>query len=426
MHIEINFFLICETFLTNNNADLYKIPGYTMIYKNRTVGTRGGIAIYIKETISFKCRPDIEINIDGEFESIFIETIIKQEKIIIGEIYRVPNTNEQLSLHRFETILERLRNMNINIILGTDQNFDYFKIESQKNTRDLFNHFLSSGIQPTITIPTRVTHATATLIDNIYVKFKQKQDTIKSGTLLYEISDHLPIFMFYSKEIKPKGAPLTFKSRSLNASKMNIIANSLENIDWNNLYEMDVDSAYNHFMQIITNIIDQHAPFRQITINPKYIILTPWMTPALLQSSKTFDKLYRKQLKHPRHHDSHLKYIKYRTLLNKLKRTSKELYYANLFEKYKGDIRKTWKTLNSITGHCNDKSIINSKFHINTKITENTSEIANGFCKYFSEVGETFATKIPKSKHSFNTYLRTERNPKSLFLSPTDPNEINK
>ena len=236
------------------------------------------------------------------------------EKIIIGEIYRVPNTNEHLSLHIFETILEMLRNMNINIILGTNQNFDYFKIESQKNTRDLFHHFLSSGIQPTATIQTRVTHATATLIDNIYVKFKQKQDNIKSGTLLYDISNHLPIFIFYSKEIKPKGAPLTFKSRSLNASKMNIIANSLENIDWNNLYEMDVDSAYNHFMQIITNIIDQHTPFRQITINPKNIGLTPWMTPwmtpALLRSSKTFDKLYRKQLKHPRHHDSPLKYIK--------------------------------------------------------------------------------------------------------------------
>ena len=170
-----------------------------------------------------------------------------------------------------------------------------------------------------------------------------------------DISDHLPIFMFYSKEIKPKGARLTFKSRSLNASKMNIIANSLENIDWNNLYEMDVDSAYNHLIQIITNIIDQHAPFRQITINPKKSILTPWMTPAFLQSSKTFDKLYRKQLKHPRHHDSHLKYIKYRTLFNKLKRTSKELYYANLFEKYKGDIRKTWKTLNSITGHSKER-----------------------------------------------------------------------
>ena len=98
---------------------MYEIPGYTMIYRNRTDGTRGGIAIYIKETISFKCRPDIEINIDGEFESIFIEKIIKQEQIIIGE---------QLSLHSFETILERLRNMNINIILGTDQNFDYFKI----------------------------------------------------------------------------------------------------------------------------------------------------------------------------------------------------------------------------------------------------------------------------------------------------------
>ena len=77
MNIEIMCFLICETCLTNNNANLYEIPGYTMTYKNRTVGMRGGIAIYIYETISFKCRPDIEINIDGEFESIFIETIIK-------------------------------------------------------------------------------------------------------------------------------------------------------------------------------------------------------------------------------------------------------------------------------------------------------------------------------------------------------------
>ena len=184
---------------------------------------------------------------------------------------------------------------------------------------------------------------------------------------------------------------------------------------------MDVDSAYNHFMQIIRNIIDQHAPFRQITINPKKYYTNTMDDTCSFTVIKTFDKLYRKQLKHPRHHDSHLKYIKYRTLFNKLKRTSKELYYAHLFEKYKGYIRKTWKTLNSITGHCNDKSIINSKFHINTKITENTSEIANGFCKYFSDVGET---KRPKSKHSFNAYIRTERNHKSLLLSPTDPNEI--
>ena len=154
------------------------------------------------------------------------------------------------------------------------------------------------------------------------------------------------------------------------------------------------------------------------------------MTPALLQSSKTFDKIYRKQLKQPRDHDIHLKYIKYRILFNKLNRTSKEQYYANIHigKIYKGDIRKTWRTLNSITGHCKDKSIINNKFHIRTKITENTSETANGFCKYFWEVhvGETFASKIPKSKHSFNTYLSTERNPKSLFLSPTDPYEIQK
>ena len=169
-----------------------------------------------------------------------------------------------------------------------------------------------------------------------------------------------------------------------------------------NILNITQVSSLKQEYSIINEVTSMHYSDKSPLIK-KNIILTPWMTPALLQSSQTFDKLYRKQLKQPRHHDSHLKYIKYRTLFNKLKRTSKELYYANLFEKYKGDIRKTWTTLNSTTGHCKDKSIINSKFHINTKITENTSEIANGFCKYFSEVGETFATKIPKSKHTFNT-----------------------
>ena len=45
MNIEIHFVLI-QTFLTNNTAKLYYILGYTMIYKNRRIGKRGGVALY--------------------------------------------------------------------------------------------------------------------------------------------------------------------------------------------------------------------------------------------------------------------------------------------------------------------------------------------------------------------------------------------
>ena len=87
---------------------------------------------------------------------------------IIGEIYRVPNSNVNQSITRYEEIVQKLNNYHSPIVIGTDQNFDLLKIESHDKTQDLYNTFTSNGFIPTITSPTRITHNTATLIDNIY------------------------------------------------------------------------------------------------------------------------------------------------------------------------------------------------------------------------------------------------------------------
>ena len=58
--------------------------------------------------------------------------------------------------------------------------------------------FLSAGFLPTITKPTRITHCTATLIDNIYIK-TSKQIKLASGIILSNISDHLPVLLFSEK-----------------------------------------------------------------------------------------------------------------------------------------------------------------------------------------------------------------------------------
>ena len=58
INIDIQFILMCITFLSDNNCDLYNIPGYNMICKNRPPGKRGGIAIYIQKHITYKHRPD--------------------------------------------------------------------------------------------------------------------------------------------------------------------------------------------------------------------------------------------------------------------------------------------------------------------------------------------------------------------------------
>ena len=61
-----------------------------------------------------------------------------------------------------------------NVIIGTNQNLDYLKVNSHKNTQDLLCTFLNNGLVPTITLPTRIattgnTNKTVrTLIDNLY------------------------------------------------------------------------------------------------------------------------------------------------------------------------------------------------------------------------------------------------------------------
>ena len=426
INIEIQFLLLCETFLSDNNYNLYKIPGYNLICKNRPTGKRGGIAMYIKDNINYRIRPDLEINIEKEFESLFIDTTINNENIIVGEIYRVPNTNEKVSIARYELILKQIQNTKARVLLGTDQNFDYLKILNHRNTYDLFNHFLSSGLIPTTTIPSRITHTSATLIDNIYVDLRHDIRHIHSGTLIYDISDHLPIFFFYGKIAKQKSKSMVFSCRKLDNNNMKLITEDLAKRDFTFIHTLSVDNAYENFTKLLTDIIDIHAPIKEIKIHPRKIIYNPWMTPALLQSSKTLNKLYRKQLDKPRTHSSHLQYTTYRQTYNKLKRLRKKEYYTNLFENYKDDIRKTWRTLNSISGRPNDKSSINEIFCINKRKTDDQNEIANGFCKYFSEVGKTFAEKIPPPEHLFHTYLSSTENKRSLFLFPTDPDEINK
>ena len=181
-HVEIDYILLCETFVNDDNAHLFKLPNYNFIYKNGKIKSKGGVAIYIRDNIQYNLREDIFI--EGEFESIFIESINNCQTSIVGEIYRIPNTSVNLSIQRYETILHKMESSNSQVIIGTDKNFDYLKINSYKPSTDVMHLYLAAHIIPTITKPTRITHTSATLIDNIYVRH-----TTPFGILFSDISD---------------------------------------------------------------------------------------------------------------------------------------------------------------------------------------------------------------------------------------------
>jgi len=326
--IDIQYILLCETFLNDNNSNMYNLTGYNFISRQRQHGKRGGVGIYIKNNINFARRDDLAINIDGQFESIFIEIQNKtSNNIIIGEIYRIPGTNETDSINRYDTILSKISNTNNDIIIGTDQNFDYLKLDQNKHTQELLNTFLNNAIIPTITKPTRITHQSTTLIDNIYLKSKNSKN-LYTTVLLTDISDHQPICLFSTKKNKHHGEPHKFYARKLNDPALINIKRSLANTNWNSLETLDTEQAFEQFINTITNTIDQFAPLKLIIIPSNKIIQNPWITKGLMNSSKTLDKLHRLKLKNPKTDPAHDKYVNYRNYFNKLKRTTKRQYYS--------------------------------------------------------------------------------------------------
>ena len=62
------------------------------------------------------------INEPGIFESIFVEIKSNKSNMLIGEIYRIPNTNELSSISKYNTIAKKLQKYKHDIIIGTDQN----------------------------------------------------------------------------------------------------------------------------------------------------------------------------------------------------------------------------------------------------------------------------------------------------------------
>ena len=88
--------------------------------------------MYTKDGFEHCESPDICINVDGEFESLFIEIKSVEHKIILGEIYRIPCTSEKTPISHFNNILEKLYTEKCDQILATDKIFCFPKLISKQ------------------------------------------------------------------------------------------------------------------------------------------------------------------------------------------------------------------------------------------------------------------------------------------------------
>ena len=111
---------------------------------------------------------------------------------ILGSVYRPPNSNLDLFMSGFESVLDHFNHFGVTCLIARDFNIDLLKYNARCGTGLFLDCLHEHALVPLITKPTRFTSESSTLIDNMFTN--KLSNIMLSGILIIDISDHLPVF----------------------------------------------------------------------------------------------------------------------------------------------------------------------------------------------------------------------------------------
>ena len=387
---------LCETKLSDDTANIYKLPNYNF-YTNNVSSDKGGVCLYIKNKLACIVRSDLCVKKD-HFESIFVECrpYVANKKLIIGMIYRRPGTPQAAFQQDLDSVLNKIDSP---CILMGDYNINLLNENNDNSIANFANNLREKSFTEVILKPTRVHCHTATLIDHMWVNFSQSMNH-KSRIIFSDVSDHFPTVYFYH-HFKCNRGNKVIEFREKKEQNDIKFKERIDALEFRDIYETgDANEAFDKFNEIMIREFNLAYPLVTKTINENKTY-HPWLTPGLKESIKMKNRMYKKFVKHPITYGP--QYRMYRNNLTKLLKISKNNYYLSKFEESKSNIKANWKNINHILGkgQQNQQSI----FKINNSHTCDVNIISNAFNDYYATIGKETSKSLPTSNKNFKDYL---------------------
>ena len=260
--IDLQFSIIAlsETWLNNETSDIYELPEYRSIHLTRPSRKGGGVSMYIHRSYDYVERPEINIMTE-HIECLFVEVKSQfkkqKKKILVGVVYRPPNTNINAFTEQIVKIIHSLKIENKQCYIMGDFNINLLNYDHHMETHDYVDTMFSNSLIPQITKPTRITPTTATLIDNIYSNDILGEYNQLHGILYTDISDHLPIFLLtkLNNDIKDD---VTIETRIYNDQTIASFKSMIDTICWNDVYASeDPQKSYTSFLKKMSLAYDK-------------------------------------------------------------------------------------------------------------------------------------------------------------------------
>ena len=285
--------LLSETWLKlklNSRLTSISIPNYTFISSPRDWSKGGGVGIYIKHGITFNKIHALSKNLPKTFEHLLINVKGKSanSRVIVGVVYRPPNSNTDWFEH-FQTLHQALLSYRTNnFILGGDFNINLLHTNTLSST---FSNILTSlDLKQTISEATRITHNTANLLD-LFITNNSSQ-IIDSNVLQHNpITDHETIYAIY-KLNQPKFTPTIKSIRNIKNFNIHDYLTDFQNLPFNHIYlDCRPEIMLSTFTTLIKSVIDKHAPLINIKITKPP---APWIDSTIKKLMQHRNNLLRK------------------------------------------------------------------------------------------------------------------------------------
>ena len=233
--VKFDIISISESRITKSNTLTTNIDilGYN-IEHTPTESKAGGCLLYISNKIPYKLQNDLNVYCPKQLESVFIEVLLSNKPSqITGTIYEHPSMNvSTFTNDHLKNMLNAIHHENKSTLLTGDFNVNlisYNKSGTYNFLELLCNHNFTSQI----TLPTRGTEKSATLIDTIFVK--NPSFKYLSGNITTSISDHLPQFIilenFKGSNLKREQISTTY--RDFRYFNIDSFKRDLQEINWN-------------------------------------------------------------------------------------------------------------------------------------------------------------------------------------------------
>ena len=387
----------------------------------------GGVALLIKEGLIYRERKDLGVFKEGTIESVFVELVRGggRGNEVVGVIYRPPGGNVAEFNEELGKILSKVRGINT-YLLG-DFNLDLLQADKHKPTNDFLQGFYVGGVYPLISLPTRITDTSATLIDNIWTNNLVAE--MGSGLVTVRISDHLPIFSFIggntqgSERVKQGNHGW---HRIVNDARITRFAEDLSNWDFDEARALGVEANVARFRNEFRDMYDRVFPWSRNKKNMKDEE-KPWLDNHELKTLiAEKGKLYSMKVKNRLDSNGRERLVEVTKQVNAMRQKLKRTYFQQKLERIKGNLKATWEVLGEALRGKKSKlgEAPCAYFEENGVGITDGKQIVKGFCDFYCKIGPELAKKVPtEPERNFKDYLgdRVEDN---LYWRPTSPIEV--